>query len=662
MSDGQGEVASQEQNNSTATVNASDAANTTDDASKDSVYAANRALYESSLAGQQQQSNLPNFDFQGGSQQHQSNGEAVGSSGIANGAADAASAGEAGQTGKRRLIRAGDMEASKNGSAETSGNQGGADGTAQQPPQPESMRDKIRAARGGSVGSGQGGSPAASAFSPAASTGNPFVAQPQYANGNGQVMSELEKMIDTNARAFSSKNPHVPPDKVRQALQHSKGAFDATFSTALKILLGTGQNGQQSATPAGSPPAFSPQNSTSSLPGGQPQAYQPSMRYPGQNTAPQQSPPYPGSAAYQNMSQSQDASQQPGASPINPNAPLHPHQMAGPPGSAANPNGLTAANLGGTSPFNNQMLAGPPPPVLPGTHPSIGFSALQILPQEQHQQFLQLAPNQQTDYSMQVYQALSQEQQKQYAALAQNQQRIRDAWNRQQQSSGSMMMIPPGSRPGASGASANPYIGYASHNPTQQQQAMQQRFPGQNPVFRVGAPQAGATMQGGSQQPSQADVTRQQHYLQEQHRILLAQLSPPERAQVLALPVQQQQQWVIMQVNQRAEHQKRQAAQHHRTQQQQMMAQKHQEHKQKMSGAAATPIAAPSGKKRRRKNYSDSDEEDLNLHDDSSDNDNDDDDDVDAGDGSEAEAERESKAIEWFNTTSTQELMEMTGI
>jgi hypothetical protein len=491
--------------------------------------------------------------------------------------------------------------------------------------------------------------------------GNPFVAQPQYANGGGQPMSDLERMIDTNARAFSSKNPHVPIDKVRQALQHSKGLFDTTFSTALKILLSTA-TGQQPALSAGSSPAFSPQNSTSSLPGqapGQAQAYQPSMRYPGQNTAPQQSPPYPGSAAYQNMSQSQGG-QQPGASPLNPNVPLHPHQMAGPGGPAANLNGLTAANLGGVSSFNGQMLAGPPPPVLPGTHPAIGFSALQILPQEQHQQFLQLAPNQQTDYSMQVYQALSQEQQKQYAAVAQNQQRVRDAWNRQQQASSSMMMIPPGSRPGAPGASANPYIGYASHNPTQQQQAMQQRFPGQNPVFRVGAPQAGAGA-ASSQQPSQAEIARQQHYLQEQHRILVAQLSPAERQQVLALPVAQQQQWVMLQVNQRMEHQKRQAAQHHRTQQQQMMAQKHQEHKQKMSGAAAAPIAAPVTKKRRRRGHSDSDEEELNLNDDSSGDDNDDDDEMDAGDGSEAEAERESKAIEWFNTTSTTELMEMTG-
>ena len=663
--------------------NGDDGSNADATESEGSVYARNRAVYEASLAAQQPQvvangnGTLPAYNFEKQARPRSNSPDKM---------TDDVEEGDAsGQPARKKLVRAGDL-AAMSGSQET-GPPADSNGVATSGHhQQESMREKIaRATRGGSSGSHVLGSPAA--FSPTTlqhlrpsssssnPSSNPFVAQPTYSPpSNGQ--GEIEMVIEVNARAFVSKNPGLPIGLVKSALKHSKGVFDQNFTTALKLLM-------QSHSPAvslGQPPtSVSPQLapglfSGQSLPAGpqpqqQPTPAAPSARYPGQNSAPQQSPPYPGSAAFQTMQQQQQQIGGPPQQPTSRVSPVqqqnYPHQQG--PVSSQNINGQSATSLGGQQYYpgqvpgqgptshsaqisaSGQTLMHPPPPLLPGTHPQLGFSALQVLPQNQHAQFLQLAPSQQVEYSASVFASLGAEQKNQYTVQAQAQARMRDSWNRQQQQqqqNGGVIVIPPGGRGAGQTPPVNPYVGYASQLPTQQQQLQQQRFPGQNPVFRVGA-----TQQAVNQQPSNPQQAHaQQAYLNEQFRLILATLQNPQRAQLLSLPHDHQMQWVHQHLQLRMEHQKRAAQQQARLQQQQMMADKHQEHKQTKSV----------GKKKRKRNYSDSDDEDdLNLHD-TSDEDNDDED-ANGGDASEAEGEREVKGIQWFNTTSVEELMEMTG-
>lgn len=674
----------------------------------ESVYAANRAIYEASLASQKHartdsnragtapsKASVPSFTFK-------ATGQSVGQSPI-NGANASSSPAPASSVPlaseptrpRRKLIRAGDMVSSP-----SPGTPASAD-----PNQPQTMREKIaQATRSGSAGSAAGspvpdvGGPpsggiglASNGGAAAPATSNPFVAQPSYTNGTSTP--DFEQIIEANTRAFLMKNPGLNPASVKQALRHSKGQFDQSFTSALKIILA-----QQQQQPGGSPvhppksispvlssaPAFSPPNSGTLLPQSPSQSTAPSiasqppmsMRYPGQNAAPQQSPPYPGSAAFQS-SQSHLAGaptikHSPSPAPsTTPQPQLYPHQVPVPAGTAQSINGQSATALP-PMPAPPPMLQAPPP-VMPGTHPEIGFSALQILPAPQHAQFMALAPSQQIEYSFQVWQALNPEQRVQFSVQIAAQQRMREAWAKQHGNGANTVMIPPQS--GAAARSQNPYVGYATQLPTQQQQMQQQRFPGQNPVFRVGAPQPGQTptalqhqqtMAFGSLQANQTPT--QQAYLQEQHRLLANQLTPEQRQQLFAMPMDQQQQWVLTQLQLRAEHVKRQQQAQARIKQQQMMAQKHQQHKEKKkSSSTAAPAAAPapaqatsSSKKKRRRNHSDSDDDDLRLNDDSSGDDRDDDD-ADGVDDSEDEAEREAKAIEWFNNTTLEELMEMTG-
>ena len=667
--------------------------------SQESVYARNRAIYEASLASQQPQiatngnGTLPAYTFEKQARPRSSSPDK-----IANATENPSDSGE---PARKKLVRAGDLVAQKNSpepgtpvdpnitnvslSSQHSINQEGLASSQH----PVSAEKSAFAQAAGTAHNPSLGSPSASSnaqkFRPflavSANPGsNPFVAQPTYSPpSNGQI--ELDQTIETKSRAFVVKNPGVPLGHVKSALKHSKGNFDQNFTTALKLLMQSlpVSNGQVPATvsPTLVQGAFNPQNPSSpQQQRPQPVAAPLSARYPGQNSAPQQSPPYPGSAAFQTIQQqgSFTPQQQPARnspSQQQNSSQTYPHQMQSQPattgGHAQNINGQSAAALSGQQFYSNhgrsqspvthssqlsasgQTILHPPPPLVPGTHPQLGFSALQVLPSSQHAQFLQLAPIQQIEYSASVFASLGPEQKNTYTVQAQAQARMRESWNRQQQQqqNGGMVMIPPGGRGSGQSQPVNPYVGYASQLPTQQQQMQQQRFPGQNPVFRVGAPQQGSSKQPNNHQNVSA---QQQAYYAEQHRVLLAQIPSTQRTQLLALPQDTQMQWVYEQLRLRMDHQKRAAQQQARIQQQQMMADKHQEHKQTKAV----------GKKKRRRNYSDSDDDDdLRLHD-TSDEDNDDED-VDGGDGSEAEGERESKGVQWFNSTTVEELMEMTG-
>ena len=517
--------------------------------------------------------------------------------------------------------------------------------------------------------------------------------------------------MENNAIAFAAKNPGISLDYVKQALRHSRGVFDQNFVTALKLLSQTGfpqstqqsQSSQHSASggPAGSPSPFMP-GGGAMLPG-QMQA----PRYPGQTQA-------PGSAGLGHFPGQATAPQ-----PFAQQAMQMQHQRNGSAGSPVNGPGSAnlQQNINGQS---AQALANqqqtrkspqhsgnpqlpqmpkpgsppqPPPMILAGTHPSIGFSALQVLPQEQHAQFLSLAPQQQVDYSMQVFQSLPPDQRNTYTQQAQQNQKAREQWAAYQQAAAAQAAGNAGAR-----STSNPYIGYASQVPTQQQQMQQQRFPGQNPVFRVGAPnQAGRAPQNmqqmqQQQQAMQQQTMQQQHFQQQQQQQMhaqqrqpgapsqynpqqlaqihsqqhyfLSQLTPPQRDHFHALPPDQQQQWVWHQIQLRADANRKAQANHSRLRQQQAMSQSVQQAKAGRGQAGNQTQTGPSGqsqprKPRKRNRYgSDSEDDEQHFTDDSED----DGDEENMHDGSGDEAERELKAVEWFNTCSLDELREMTGV
>ena len=644
------------------------------DAQQQSIYAQNRAVYEASLNAAQQSgdnpttanggggnaSQMPGFSFNATAKQSRprSNSPERPPSATANGNTSPQ------QPARKKLLRAGDLEA-RNGPQEPSG-------TENSPATPASagagvgaggmsMREQIARAR--LPGTMAAPSPTGGAYpqngqaNPYGATGQPSYSPPPQANVGvqpGQPTS-IDQVIEQNAQAFVAKNPSVHIEIVRGALKHSRGLFDSNFHQAMQLLLQQQKtnlsNSQGPGTPVGSQPAM--------------------PRYPGQQTNPNPVPQgnYPGFNPYQGAPQQQQQQQQQQARPQQ----IHPHQMQ-PGSSAQNINGHSAAALGGQRfyPGQSQSPAGatqqlpqqvlqPPPPILVGTHMEIGFSALQVLPKEQHNQFLQLAPSQQTNYSLQVYQSLSPVQQADFT------QRFRQAEEMRRQYYAQQNAQLTGGPGGRQGNAQNPYIGYASQMPTAQQQQQQQRFPGQNPVFRVGAPSAGGQQvqyhqqqpphQQQQQQPAVPMHVSHPEFMANQQRILLEQMTPAQREQFYGLTQQAQQQWVWSQVQAKQEHARRQAAQHQRNKQQAMMSKTVQAAKD----AKAVAGTQPGGKKRRRKAGSDDDDSgDLGLHDEDSDEDRDDDN-VDGPDGSEAEEEREAKAIVWFNECKKEELTEMTG-
>lgn len=695
--------------------NASKPASTSNGApeeSQETIYARNRAIYDASVA----QQTASNGNGNGAEKQARPREEEDDDN-----AATTSPTGTTAPPVKKKLIRAGDLtaaSASSNGTTTptaASTTEGGAPlpspataaavhptpsseagGSTTAAPQSsntvsagESMREKIaRASRSAS--------------------GTPFVAQVQYSpppttqpalsptnptssiSGAAMVPSStvpptLEQIIEVNALAFIAKNPQIDPNHVRQALRHSKGAFDQNFNTAIQLLMSS-QSQPQQATKQGSP----------SLNQG---GFSAAARYPGQqvNPTPPPSTSAGGQGHYPGQASANAAGPPAGAGParnypgskMSPPAtaqPLHPHQMQRP-GAGSPPlavgtqasaiNGQSAAALtpqpgGGTGPI--AMPSVPPPTIFVGTHPAIGFSALQILPENQHKQYYQLAPNQQTDYSMQVFKSLPVEQQQDLTAQWRRSEAIRQQWQVYYaqnpgltigpngmpiQQRGGQVVIPPRGMTGA----GNPYIPYASHQPTNRQQTVQQRFPGQNPVFRVGST-AGAAANGAetSVPPGEGLPPPQGHYAwfhKEQAR-LLSEMSPEARQKFHELSQQEQYTHVVQSIQLKQEHAKRLAQQSQRQQQQKVMAATAKAARHGPSGAQQ-PAQEKGHKKKKRKNQDDSDDsEALGLHDEDTDDDRNDDDDV-GDDGSEAEAEREAQALIWFNTVKPEEIMEMTG-
>lgn len=644
--------------------------------SQESIFARNRAIYEASLQQNQQttgsasngsngSSATPGFAFEKQARPRSQDGTPAPAT------ANESSREDGQEPARKKLIRAGDLssaaahsDGSFTGSPAVPGSAGLSASNG------ESMRDKIARAR----------VPPAVQTPPL--TSNPFVAQPQYAppvsaspvnnaNGQSQGSSQLEHVVEVNAQAFVTKNPSANINIVKQALRHSRGVFDQNFQTAMQLL--------QSSTgaAASTPPASGAQQSYAQAVPGQANSGQISPvsqmvlpgqlqapRYPGQTPAPQGH--FPGHAPGQPQLAQSFAPQ-----------PTYPHQMPRPAQSispAMNPsatmqqiNGQSAQALAGQTPPQQrspqsqkaqpqQQMAPPPmpPPIQPGTHPSIGFSALQVLPESQRTQFLQLSHEQQIGYSMSVFNSLQESQRQEFTAQAQSNQRAREVYHAWQQQNASQAG-------GRANQAVNPYLGYASQLPTQQQQMQQQRFPGQNPVFRVGAPaQAARTQQTQNGVPQAAPqvsgtVMNQQqlHFLQSQQHLLLSQMLPAQRNQFHALPVEQQQAWVWQQVQMRNEATRRQQTQLARVKQQQLMAQSAQNAKQTKATSAA-----PKKSRKRNRYGSESEDDDQHFTDESED----DEDGDDVVEGSEDEAEREAVAITWFNTTSIDELREMTGM
>lgn len=641
-----------------------------------SIYAQNRAVYEASLNAAQSgdgnasganggiQSSLPGFSFNPSTGKHsrpRSNSPERPPSATVNGNTSPQ------QPARKKLVKAGDVEA-RNGSQEPGTPL--AENGAAPPSAGMSMREQLARAR--LPGNMAAPSPTAVQYQQNGQMNTYAMQQqqqqpaysppPQQVNVNAQPGQQMpiESIIEQNAQAFIAKNPQVSIEIVRGALKHSRGVFDSNFHQALQVLMQQAQkanlsNSNGAGTPTGSQPA--------------------TPRYPGQQTNPNPAPQgnYPGFNSYQGQQQQPQQSGRPQQQQQ-----LHPHQMQ-PGASAQNINGHSAAALGSQRFFPGQsqspagatqqlpqQLIPAPPPVLVGTHMEIGFSALQVLPKEQHNQFLQLAPSQQTAYSLQVFQSLNPAQQAEFSARHRQLEEQRRLYYAQQSAQGALSSS---TGPGRQGTPQNPYIGYASQMPTAQQQQQQQRFPGQNPVFRVGAPAGGQqqvqyqqqhVQQQQQQHPSAQGLPNQvsqPEFMANQQRILLEQMNPQQREQFYNLAPQQQQQWVWSQVQARQEHQRRQQAMHQRNKQQQMMAKSVQAAK----AAGVSGQAQPGSKKRRRKAGSDDDDSgDLGLHDEDTDDDRADDD-VDGPDGSEAEEEREAKAIVWFNNCKKEELMEMTG-
>lgn len=670
--------------------------NGTAEESQESIYARNRAIYEASLAQQQHQATAAGGTSNGanGADSNEKQARPREEEDTPN-----SPDGSAQQPAKKKLIRAGDLAAAAPTPADnatgglpspapTAGTpdpsqstSGAADGTAAAPAG-ESMREKIaRAARSAS--------------------GTPFVAQVQYSppppsqqvlppatassvpsssvNPAAGITNSIEQAIEVNAAAFIAKNPSIDPNHVRQALKHSQGRFDHNFKSAIELLIANSAK-------QGSP---NPVAGASGNPSGPtPLAH----RYPGQQVNPTPSPSqghYPGQAA----NGSAPIRNYPGSKMSPPAAPpsLHPHQMNGPPGSrttgtpptvgnqASIINGHSAAALQ-PQPGAIPMPSAPPPPIMVGTHPAIGFSALQILPQIQHAQYYQLAPNQQTDYSMQVFNSLPAEQQKELTAEWRRSEALRQQWNMyyaqnpnaapQHPGGIGQVVIPP------RGTANNPYVPYASQQPTDRQQMVQQRFPGQNPVFRVGGSgdsqtgnQQGQMQQSGQQGQMPPNQANYAWFNREQSR-LLSEMSPEARQKFHELSQTDQYNYVVASLQLKQENAKRIAQQSQRQQQQKVMAatasaarsKQHQQHHQHAANVATAAVQQAGGqKKKKRKNQHDSDDSDaLGLHDDDTDDDRGDDD-VDGDDGSEAEAEREAAALVWFNTAKPEELMEMTG-
>lgn len=698
-------------------MDASKATSPTNGASEDtsdSIYARNRAIYEASLAQQQQAVNSNSNSLQNGNGSSSTDNTSEKQARPREDDDDENATSPGGSSiqppAKKKLIRAGDLAAAAGAAspglpspAPTPASDAGSASTqAAAPPASagESMREKIaRASR--------------------STSGTPFVAQVQYSppppqqpalsptaaatataaapgggsmspTGTASTMSNLDQVIEVNTLAFVAKNPQIDPNHVRQALKHSKGAFDQNFNTAIQLLIAQSASKQQN---------NQQQSQQQATLGAAQNAFSPAARYPGQQVNPTPPPSqghFPGQqqpSAAMNGAQAQGQMRNfPGSkmSPPVQQPPLHPHQMAGPGqrpvvgNQASIINGQSAAAML-PQPGSVPMPSAPPPPILVGTHRAIGFSALQILPVTQHKQYYQLAPNQQTDYSMQVFKSLPAEQQAELTAEWRRSEALRQQWqqyyaanpsaapgaNMARPGPGGQIVIPPRGMPGGPG---NPYIPYAAHQPTNRQQTVQQRFPGQNPVFRVGANDAaakgaaGAGPAAGVQGHHQALPPNHPEYAwfhNEQTR-LLAEMSPEARQAFHELSEPAQYDYVVASIRLKQDNAKRQA-QSQRQQQQKVM--------------AATAKAARSGgagaqqnqhqnaqanqqqkKKKKRKGGEESDDsEALGLHDEDTDDDRNDDDDVDGDDGSEAEADRENKALIWFNTVKPEEIMEMTG-
>lgn len=677
--------------------------------SQESIYARNRAIYEASLAQQQQQASN---GLNGGSNDNNTTGTSTPSEKQArpreeDDAPPRSPEGTSQQPAKKKLIRAGDRAAAAGTTGSDAGLPSLAPTTGTPEPQSaasatgapagESMREKIaRASRSAS--------------------GTPFVAQVQYSpppasqqalppssaatavNPAAGLTNNLEQAIEVNALAFIAKNPQIDPNHVRQALKHSQGRFDQNFNTAIQLLMSSSSSSQQhkQASPSLAQGGFQQPAPSGGIAG---------HRYPGQQINPTP-PPSQGHFPGQVPNGSAPAPRNyPGSKMSPPAAPqaLHPHQMTGPPGSrtAGSPslvgnqasiiNGQSAAALqpqpGAVSAI--PMPSAPNPPVMVGTHPAIGFSALQILPQSQHAQYYQLAPNQQTDYSMQVFKSLPAEQQKELTAEWSRSEALRQQWNlyyaQNPQSAPhhpalGQVVIPPRGTPN------NPYVPYAAQQPTDRQQMVQQRFPGQNPVFRVGNNAQGGQQAPGQQMNPQAQMIQQQHHQGQQGSMpphqgqytwfhkeqsrLLSEMSPEARQKFHELSPADQYHYVVQSVQLKQENAKRIAQQSQRQQQQKVMAAtakaarsgQHPSRQHAAAQQAAAAAAAAGGqKKKKKKNAHDSDDsEALGLHDEDTDDDRGDDD-VDGDDGSEAEAEREAAALVWFNTAKPEELMEMTG-
>lgn len=686
-------------------------ANGASEETQESIYARNRAIYDASVA-----------------QQSAASAAATGSSnnGNSNGAAstekqarprededeDAAATSPNGTTAppvKKKLIRAGDLAAAASTSSATlTGSDGSlpspaAPGAA--PPTPSDAGSTV-APSSNTAGAGESMREKIARASRSAS-GTPFVAQVLYSpppttqpalsptnnpsTGGTLSGSNLDQVIEVNALAFIAKNPQIDPNHVRQALKHSKGAFDQNFNTAIQLLMSSQSQQQQQQAPKQASPSLAQG------------AFSPAARYPGQQVNP--TPPAPGQGHYPGQAPPNGAPaaqmrNYPGSkmSPPATAQQLHPHQMARP-GAGSPPlvvgnqasaiNGQSAAVLGGPSPQPGggtgqiPMPSVPPPTIFVGTHPAIGFSALQILPEIQHKQYYQLAPNQQTDYSMQVFKSLPVEQQQELTAQWRRSEAIRQQWQLyyaqnpgltigpngmpiQQHAGGppGQIVIPPR---GVAGGS-NPYIPYAAQPPTNRQQTVQQRFPGQNPVFRVGASGAANGASGTEASTGDALPPNQSQYAwfhREQSR-LLSEMSPEARQKFHELTQQEQYAYVVQSIQMKQDAAKRQAQQSQRQQQQKVMAATAKAARsgptaQQQQVMAQAHAQAQAHKKKKKKNQNDSDDsEALGLHDDDTDDDRNDDDDV-GDDGSEAEAERENQALEWFNTVKPEEIMEMTG-
>lgn len=679
--------------------NAASPANGSAEESQESIYARNRAIYEASLA-QQAIANGQNGE---------SNAAATGTSTPSEKQArpreeedsPTSPEGNAQPPVKKKLIRAGDLAAASASTSTPASDSNGlpspapTSGTPDPSSQPtaasapaaapagESMREKIaRAAR--------------------SSSGTPFVAQVQYSpppasqqalppnassslNPAAAITNNLEQAIEVNAAAFIAKNPSIDPNHVRQALKHSQGRFDHNFKSAIELLMHQQQQQQKQGSPNLNQGGFvNPALAGNAAPSGM-------HRYPGQQVNPTP-PPSQGNYPGQVSNGAAPVRNYPGSkmSPPAATQALYPHQMGGAPGSRANIgnqasiiNGHSAAAMQPQPGAAIPMPSAPAPPVMVGTHPAIGFSALQILPQNQHAQYYQLAPNQQTDYSMQVFKSLPVEQQQDLTAQWRASEALRQQWNAY------YAQNPAAHHPGAGqvvlpprGTPNNPYVPYASQQPTDRQQMVQQRFPGQNPVFRVGGGGGGdpQASQGQPMNPQQGQQSGQAPpnqstfvwFNREQSR-LLSEMSPEARQKFHELSSTDQYHYVVQSVQLKQENAKRIAQQSQRQQQQKVMAasanaarsKQHQQHNSKHAAAAAAAAAAQQAtagqKKKKRKNQHDSDDSaDLNLHDEDTDDDRDDDD-VGGDDGSEAEAERESTALVWFNTAKPEELMEMTG-